>query len=321
MKNSAFTVMYFGGFVPLHGVEHIIRAARLLGDRPDIQFEFIGDGQTCDEMRALAAELKLTNIHWGPRWLPPEQLAQRIAAADVCLGIFGTSPKALRVIPTKVYIALAMGKPLITEDSPTARELLRRDGKDTWLCPPGSPGALSLTIAELLQSPALRDTLSRTPDDLLDDRISLGSLARDLVQSLAPMVFCPDAARWTCAHISLPPATSAPSNASPPWGTVCNMQLVCPRRDQSESMRSGPDYVGQVRARISCRVLGDANARREVPPVSDHVWCKGLVGSARTPMACEPIAGLPCLGTNRDRRVTVPGHYPGARSALPLLHQ
>jgi glycosyltransferase involved in cell wall biosynthesis len=319
-RNEMFTVLYLGGFIPLYGIEHIIRAAWLLRERRDIQFEFIGDGQTCEEMRELAAELELTNIHWGPRWLPPEELAQRIAAADVCLGIFGTSPKARRVIPTKVYVALAMGKPLITEDSPAAREL-RRDGKDAWLSSPVSPGALSLTIAELLQSPALRDTLSRTPDDLLDDRISLGSIAHDLVQSLAPMVYCTDAARWTCAHISLPPASSAPSNASPPSGTVCNMRIVCPRLDQSGSMRSGPDFAGQVRARISCRVLGDANARREVPSASDHILCKGLAGSAPSHMACEPTAGSPCRGTKRGRRVTVPGHYPGARSALPLLDQ
>ncbi|MHB0858939.1 MAG: glycosyltransferase family 4 protein [Anaerolineae bacterium] len=146
--NEAFTALFFGKFIPLHGIEHILGAAQRLRDRPEIRFAFIGDGQTYDAMRRMAEELGLDNVIWGPRWLEPPDLARRIAAADVCLGIFGTSAKALRVIPTKAFVALAMGKPLITADSPAARELFT-PGVDALLCPPGDPEALAEAIAKL----------------------------------------------------------------------------------------------------------------------------------------------------------------------------
>jgi len=61
------------------------------------------------------------------------------------LGIFGTSAKAGRVIPNKVFQALACGAPVVTADTAAARELLR-DGESALLVPPGDPEALAAAI-------------------------------------------------------------------------------------------------------------------------------------------------------------------------------
>jgi glycosyltransferase involved in cell wall biosynthesis len=182
--DGLFRALYFGKFIPLHGIEHVIRAAGLLRERPEIQFEFIGDGQTYDTMRALASSLALTNITWGPRWLQPEDLASRVAEADVCLGIFGTSPKALRVIPTKAYVALAMGKPLITEDSPAAKELLT-DKVNALLCEPGNAQALANEIARLSGEPDVRLALSAGGRELYTTKLGDAAIGQTLLQSLA----------------------------------------------------------------------------------------------------------------------------------------
>ena len=141
-----FRVLYFGKFIPLHGVDTVIRAAKLLEAEGDIRFEMIGGGQERAQAEALAASLGVTTVDWGPEWLEPEALRRRIEAADVCLGIFGRSDKAARVIPTKAYIALAMGKPLVTRDSPAARELLTPD-VHALLCAPGSGGGRRAILA------------------------------------------------------------------------------------------------------------------------------------------------------------------------------
>ena len=79
------------------------------------------------------------------------ELNREIREAHLCLGIFGVTPKALRVIPCKVYDSLAVGRPVVTADTPGARELLE-DGRTAVLVPPGDAAALAdagtLTDAE-----------------------------------------------------------------------------------------------------------------------------------------------------------------------------
>src|SRR5207342_1059580 len=70
------------------------------------------------------------------------------------------SNKAQRVIPNKAYHALACGAPLITADTPAARELLR-DGENALLVPPGDPAALALAMRRMAADPELGRALSR----------------------------------------------------------------------------------------------------------------------------------------------------------------
>ena len=79
------------------------------------------------------------NVDWVP-WVEYERLPGEIQAAGCALGIFGTSAKAARVIPNKAFQALACGTPLVTADTPAARELLT-DGADALLVPAGRPGS------------------------------------------------------------------------------------------------------------------------------------------------------------------------------------
>jgi glycosyltransferase involved in cell wall biosynthesis len=81
-------------------------------------------------------------------WVEYERLPGEIRAAGCALGIFGTTPKALRVIPNKAFQALACGAPLITADTPAARELLTNE-QDAMLVPPGDPAALANAIRRL----------------------------------------------------------------------------------------------------------------------------------------------------------------------------
>jgi len=182
-EDATFRIIYFGKFVPLHGVEWIIRAAGDLADQPDIRFEFIGGGQTYGAARRLARELAVPNITWGPEWLDPPELAQRISRADVCLGIFGISAKAARVIPSKAYIALAMRKPLITRDSPAAREVLV-SGENALLCPAGDAGALADCILALRDDPALRERIAGNGHRLFQEAFSSEAIGAQMKRVL-----------------------------------------------------------------------------------------------------------------------------------------
>ena len=79
--------------------------------------------------------------------------------ADICLGIFGDTHKAQRGIPIKVYEALAMKKPVITGDSPAAREVFQPK-VNAVLCPMANPEALAESILLLKKDKKLRQKIA-----------------------------------------------------------------------------------------------------------------------------------------------------------------
>jgi glycosyltransferase involved in cell wall biosynthesis len=124
-------------------VETILRAARLAREEA-FEWVLIGQGQQGELVRRMLEEEPLPRLRWIP-WVPYEELGRWIGEADVCLGIFGASGKAARVIPNKVFQVIAAGRPLVTRDSPAIRELLEdglKEDSGVYLVPPADPEAL-----------------------------------------------------------------------------------------------------------------------------------------------------------------------------------
>src|SRR5581483_10854400 len=140
-----FTALFVGKLIPLHGLETILSAARLA---PELRFRVVGSGQLGRLLPGAPP-----NVEHVP-WVPYEDLARELHRASCALGIFGTSDKARRVIPNKAFQALACGTPLVTADTPAARELLR-DAESALLVPPGEPEALAAALRRLASDAAL----------------------------------------------------------------------------------------------------------------------------------------------------------------------
>ncbi len=149
---SPFHALFVGKLIPLHGLEIILAAAALV---PDIPFRVVGSGQ----LEPLLVE-RPANVEWTP-WVEYEDLPAEIRAAGCALGIFGTGGKATRVIPNKAFQALACATPLITADTPAARELLT-DGKDALLVAAGDAGALATAVRRLASDPLLAATVGES---------------------------------------------------------------------------------------------------------------------------------------------------------------
>ena len=170
-----FTVLFVGKLIPLHGVETVLAAARLA---PELRFRLVGSGQLESLMRDRPA-----NVDWIP-WVDYEQLPEELHRAGCALGIFGTSEKAQRVIPNKAFQALACGTPLVTADTPGARELLA-DGESALLVPPGDAEALADALRSLAADPELARRLSAGGRAAYEARASeavLGGRWRELVE-------------------------------------------------------------------------------------------------------------------------------------------
>ena len=140
-----FHALFVGKLIPLHGLETILAAARLV---PELPFRIVGSGQLDALMREPPP-----NVEWV-EWVEYERLPEEIQRAGCALGVFGTSAKAGRVIPNKAFQALACGTPLVTADTPAARELLV-DGESALLVPAGDPEALAAAVRRLADDSGL----------------------------------------------------------------------------------------------------------------------------------------------------------------------
>lgn len=146
-RGGPLRVLFYGQFLPLHGVDTILAAMAKLAADPTYELTVVGTGP---ERRRALAELprqaadRLRLIEW----VAYEQLGELVAGADVCLGTFGTSRKAAMVIPNKVYQAASVGRAIVTADSPALREVFT-PGVDIAVCPPGDVDALVASIQRL----------------------------------------------------------------------------------------------------------------------------------------------------------------------------
>jgi glycosyltransferase involved in cell wall biosynthesis len=160
-------VVFYGLYTPLQGTPVIGDALGRIAGAP-VEVTMIGRGQ--DEAETKRAAAGNQSVRWLD-WVPAAELPALVAAHDVCLGIFGTGDKALRVVPNKVFQGAAAGCAVITSDTAPQRRVL---GDAAVLVPPGDPAALA-------------DALLR----LADDREALLKL-RHAARQLAAERFTPE---------------------------------------------------------------------------------------------------------------------------------
>lgn len=151
-------VLYVGTFVPLHGVPVIIDALKLLSGGDNVEIRVVGDGQDSECLQDAMRDGFACKVEWVREWQSLDGLVDHYAWADVCLGVFGSGGKASRVLPFKVYAALAAGRAVVTQQqmgSPIAERppaiTCQSDGAslaETLRCLASDPsGVMTLALA------------------------------------------------------------------------------------------------------------------------------------------------------------------------------
>lgn len=185
--DAPLELAFFGTFIGLQGVD-VLTQAILQYDGPPTHWRLIGEGPMKAECERLLAPLvgtigpsRVSFEGWGP--LP--ELPTRLASAEAILGIFGTSDKALRVIPNKVYQGLAIGRAVITAATPAFLPQLRTDeSRGLIWAQPGDPQSICKAVARLHQRrdqlPALGQAARASYEAHYSNR-AIAAVLRDLI--------------------------------------------------------------------------------------------------------------------------------------------
>jgi len=153
-----FVVLFAGNAGLSQGLEHVLAAAKALGDHREILFLLVGNGAAKPALEAQAAEMGLGNVRFMP-FQPWEEVPDLYASADVCLiplrkGIAQDS------VPSKAWTIMAAGRPIVASvdmGSDISTEL--RQAGCALCTPPEDPAALARAILELYADPARRERM------------------------------------------------------------------------------------------------------------------------------------------------------------------
>ncbi len=149
-------VQFHGSFVPLQGIPYILEAVSYLKEVTNIHLRVVGG--SVEHVAAYEREINARGLSRGVTFtgrVDPERVPEYVGEADIVLGVFGDTPKTQRVIPNKVFEAVAMGKAVITADTPAIREAFT-DRENIILCRHADSADLARVIIELSCDAALR---------------------------------------------------------------------------------------------------------------------------------------------------------------------
>lgn len=145
-----FIAAYLGTVGMAHGLDIVLEAARACRD-PDIAFLVVGAGAELQSLRDRAQRLGLENVRIvdkQPRWRVP----LFYSLADVSLVLLRDRPAFRQVIPSKMFEAMAMRRPVVLSVAGQAREIL--DAAHAGIAvPPEKPKAILDAVRALKADP------------------------------------------------------------------------------------------------------------------------------------------------------------------------
>jgi len=181
-QNSAgelFKVLFVGTYIPLHGIGTILGAAEKLKLDQGILFTLVGTGQLREEMEGRARDAGLSNVRFVD-WIDHRDMPDALQSCDLALGVFGTTEKAARVIPIKVFDICAAEVPFVTADTPAIREVFIHV-ENAFVIPAGDADALADAIVLLKDNQELRERIAKGGHELACTTFSIEEIGRELV--------------------------------------------------------------------------------------------------------------------------------------------
>jgi glycosyltransferase involved in cell wall biosynthesis len=181
-----FVCAYIGTIGMGCGLDVVLRAARRLRDqgRDDVRFLLVGDGAVREELegRARADGLDSVVVFTGRQ--PKSDMPAFLAATDACLVHLTRTDLFKTVLPSKIFEAAAMRKPIILGVEGFAADLVSRAGAGICIQPENEHELLE-AVGKLQADPRIARSLGDAGYEQIANRYTYDRLAREYADLLA----------------------------------------------------------------------------------------------------------------------------------------
>jgi glycosyltransferase involved in cell wall biosynthesis len=163
-------VLYAGTHGYAHGLERILRAAKVLQERrPQCHFVFVGDGSAKPVTIRQAKELGIHNVSFLDPVLP--ERVSRLFSIALC-GIVSLSESSIsqHTRPVKSLTAMSCGRPVVYV-GPGEGGRLVKNANAGFVLERGDPDAIAEAICQLAADPRLAESLGRNGRKFIEENL------------------------------------------------------------------------------------------------------------------------------------------------------
>jgi colanic acid biosynthesis glycosyl transferase WcaI len=148
-KNKKFRFVYAGLHGLAQGLQQILKAAKKLPADAQVDFMFVGDGPEKQTLIQMAQDLELNRVQFLDA-VSKDNMPEILRSADAL--IVPLKIQLTGAVPSKLYEAMAMGKPVILVAGSEAADIVNESGCGI-VVQPGDIDALASAILQLRSHP------------------------------------------------------------------------------------------------------------------------------------------------------------------------
>ncbi|MBE0471747.1 MAG: glycosyltransferase [Methyloprofundus sp.] len=186
-KTNTLTLCWWGTFIPLHGLEKILEAAKYI-KAADIDFKLYLFGTS--EEKSLPYKKQIEDLGLqeyvfidNTKNFADKSLDQfLIEHCDIAFGNFGDSVKAKTVMVNKVVESVSMGLPVISQQTSALAEYFE-DGKSIAFCE-SEPEKIAKKVIALSKDKAKMKSMAESGFQLYKTRFSKEAYLQDIIPVL-----------------------------------------------------------------------------------------------------------------------------------------
>jgi hypothetical protein len=186
--DSQFICAYVGTIGMASGLDIVLRAADQMkrAGCKDVVFMLVGDGAVLKDLRNEARDMGLDNVIFTGR-LAKQEIPLYLATVDACLIHLRKRDLFRYVLPSKIFEAGGMGRPIILGVEGCAADLVRQMGAGI-LIEPENDKQLIDAVRKLADDPAICRQFGRAGHDFVIRNYNRDKLSADYLAILADVV-------------------------------------------------------------------------------------------------------------------------------------